>query len=377
MKRTYLSFGATALVGLLSLSLAACGSDNPTGQPGASDTAAQSTLSGTLEGGGASSQGSAQNAWRAGFQQANPKVTVNYAVTDSGAGRKNFLSGSFQFAGSDSALSTDSSTGTSEVDQAKTRCNAGNGINLPVYVSPIAIAFNISGVTTLNLQPATVAKIFNGKITTWSDPEILADNAAAKDALAKAGNITPVHRSDDSGTSKNFGEYLAKAAGDAWPYPAANTWPVTGGQSGNGTSGVVQVINAAQGTIGYADASAIGTLGKVSVKSGSDFVAPTADAAAKTVDASPRDTTRAANDIVISIDRKPTVAGAYPAILISYLIVCDTYSTAAEADLVKGYATFVASEAAQASAATAAGSAPISSTLRTDIAKSVSAIKSK
>ena len=83
----------------------------------------------------------------------------------------------------------------------------------------------------------------------------------------------------------------------------------------------------ATGTIGYADASAVGDLGKVSLGVGSEFVAPTADAAAKTVDVSPRDDTRADGDIVIKVDRTTTESGAYPAILVSYLVVCNTYDT--------------------------------------------------
>ena len=85
--------GAVALVGTLALTLAACGSDNPTGDAasdGASDAPA-STLSGTLNGGGSSAQEKAQQAWVAGFQTANPDVTINYTTSDSGAGRKGFL----------------------------------------------------------------------------------------------------------------------------------------------------------------------------------------------------------------------------------------------------------------------------------------------
>ncbi|WP_426594290.1 phosphate ABC transporter substrate-binding protein PstS [Cellulomonas sp. McL0617] len=358
--------GAVALVGTLALALSACGSDNATDTPAASGGASEapaSTLSGTLNGGGSSAQEKAQQAWVAGFQTANPSVTVNYTTSDSGAGRKGFLDGSLDYAGSDSALSTD------ELTQAASRCTGGAGIDLPVYISPIAVAFNIDGVTDLKMTPDVVAKIFSGAITTWNDPAITALNSGAK----LSGPITVVHRSDDSGTSKNFQDYLAKTAPTVWTFPVSNTWPAQVGQGANGTSGVVQTIQAAPGTIGYADASAVGSLGKVALGVGTEFNGPTADGAAATVAASPRDTTRATGDIVINIDRTTTAAGAYPAILVSYLVVCNTYPTA-KADLIKGYATFAASSDGQSKAATAAGSAPIPDTLATDVAASINAI---
>lgn len=373
MKRTHASVAGVTLAGLLTLALAACGSDNTTtsgsgSTSGSSAAASVSSLSGTLNGGGSSAQSKAQQAWVAGFQTTNPKTTVNYSTTDSGSGRKGFLDKSLDFAGSDAALSTD------ELTSSKTRCTNG-GLDLPVYVSPIAVAFNINGVTSLNLSGDVVAKIFAGQITTWNDPAILATNDAAKDKLT--GPITTVHRSDDSGTTKNFTDYLNKVAPSVFTKPAGNTWPIQGGQSANGTSGVVQTIQAAQGTIGYADASAVGSLGKVSLGVGSAFVAPTADAAAKTVDASPRDTTRGAGDIVVSIDRKTTAAGAYPAILVSYLVVCSSYDSQATVDLVKGYASYVVSADGQQQAAKAAGSAPISDTLRADVVKAINSITVK
>jgi phosphate transport system substrate-binding protein len=370
------------LAGLTALALAACGSDNntsggQTSSSAAATTAAETTpagqttpavtVSGDLEGGGASSQEKAQGAWRAGFQGANPSATVNYTTSDSGAGRKGFLEGSLDFAGSDGALSTD------ELASSVERCFGGSGIDLPVYVSPIAVAFNLEGVTSLNLTPDTIAKIFAGTITSWDDPAITADNSG----VTLSGAITVVHRSDDSGTSKNFEDYLAKTAPDVWTYDVTNTWPVDVGQGASGTSGVVQAITAATGTIGYADASAVGTLGKVSVGVGDAFVAPTADAAAATVDASKQDDTRAANDISISIDRTTTAAGAYPAILVSYLIVCDTYDSQDKVDLVKAYASYVASAEGQEASASAAGNAPISTDLTAKVQSAIDSIKVK
>jgi len=365
VKRTY---PLTLLVGLLALGLAGCGSDDPTGT--ATDGTPGSGLSGKLDGGGASSQSKAQEAWVAGFQTANSATTVDYVVSDSGAGRKGLLDGSFAYAGTDSALTTD------EIASSTKACAGGQAFDVPVYISPIAVAFKIDGVATLDMSPQTVAKIFSGAITRWDDPAITADNPDA----ALSGPISVMYRSDDSGTTKNFTEYLSKVAPQVWTYEVSSSFPVTKDtfQGQNGTSGVVQGITAGSGTIGYADASAIGSLGTVRIKVGDEFVGPTAAGAAATVDDSARNTDgRAAHDIVFSINRTTTAAGAYPVILVSYLAVCDTYATAEKAALVKAFVSYVVSAAGQDIAADAAGSAPISEAVRAEVLAAVEVISAK
>jgi len=359
--------GAVALAGVLALSLTACGSDDPVGDstPDASGgSTGAASLSGELNGVGSSAQEKAMDAWRAGFQSANPDVTVNYDPQGSSAGRTQFIEGGADWAGSDSALKPE------ELEQAKATCNS-DAIDIPVYVSPIAVVFNLDGVTSLNLSPETIANIFTGKITKWDDDAIKADNP---DATLPSTDITPVHRQDGSGTTKNFTDYLNKAANGAWTDEPADDWPLQGGESGTGTSGLIQAVQGGQGTIGYADESAAGTLGKVSIKVGDTFVGPTAEAAAIAVDASPRDDTRGANDLVVNVDRTTTAAGAYPLILVSYAVACSTYADAAKADLVKGLLGFIVSDEGQAAAQSAAGSAPLPSALATDAQAAVAAI---
>ena len=108
------------------------------------------------------------------------------------------------FAGSDSALADDELTG------AQDRCGGpDNLIEIPVYISPIAIIFNLPGVDNLQLSPETAAKIFNQKITNWNDPAIAADNP---DAKLPDQRISPVNRSDESGTTGEL-HRLAVAGG--------------------------------------------------------------------------------------------------------------------------------------------------------------------
>lgn len=365
--------GAVALAGALALTLAACGSDDPIAGAssagtsgagtGASTDAATSDLSGELNGAGASSQEKAMDAWRAGFQAQHPDVTVNYDPVGSSGGRQQFIDGGVAWAGSDSALKPE------EIASAAARCEA---VDIPVYVSPIAVAFHLDGIDELNLTPGTLAKIFRGEITSWDDAAITADNP---DVNLPALAITPVHRADGSGTTKNFTDFLHQAAGDVWTDEAADDWPLQGGESGTGTSGLIQSVQAAQGTIGYADESAVpGELGQVAVKVGEEFVAPTAQAAAAALAASPRDEERGEHDIVVKVDRTTTAAGAYPLILVSYAIACLDYPSADDAALVRELLGYVVSDEGQVAAQQAAGSAPLPTDLAADAQAAVAAI---
>ena len=366
-----------ALVAVGSLSLAACGgSDSPTpgagtsggaAAPATSGGGAPATLSGVISGAGASSQTAAMDAWIAGFQGANDGVTVNYDPVGSGAGREQFAAGdALAFAASDRALKPEEITATAK------RCAAGGSVvDLPLYISPIAVAFNLDGVTKLNMKPATIAKVFNQKIKKWNDPLIKADNP---DAQLPDLAITPVNRSDDSGTTENFTDYLSVTAKADWTYEADGVWPVKGGEAANGTSGVVAAIKAGKGSIGYADASQVGDLGKVAVGVGSQFVDYSPEAAAAVVSTSPRETGRMTGDIVIDLARDTKKAGEYPVVLVSYSLACTKYADAAQASNVKAFMSYVASKDGQDAAAKTAGSAPISAELRTEVEASIAAI---
>src|SRR3954454_18150335 len=343
----------------LGLGLSACAAGNESsGDAGSASTTSGSKLSGTLNGTGSSAQEAAQGAWQSGFQSANPEVTGNYDPVGSGGGREQFLAGGVDFAGSDSYLSEE------ELAASKKACHGQTALEVPNYVSPIALVYNVSGVDKLQLSAKTAAMIFAGKITKWNDPAIKADNPGTN---LPADRIVPVHRSDDSGTSKNFTEWLSKAGQAAWSHEPDSLWPVKGGEGAQGTSGVIQPVTNGKGTIGYADASQAGNLSVASIKVGDAYVAPSAEAAAKVVDLSKRVSGRAANDVAVDIDRTTTEAGAYPLILTSYVIACPTYADKAKASLVKNYLSYLLSSDGQAAAAKTAGSAPLSSTLSSGV----------
>ncbi len=344
-----------------SVALAACGGSDS----GASATEGDS-LSGEIAGAGASSQDAAMQGWIAGFQTANEEASVTYDPSGSGAGREQFLAGGVAFAGSDAALDDE------ELTQAEERCGEGGLVEVPLYISPIAVAFNLPGVETLNLSPQTIAGIFTQKITTWDAPEIAEDNP---DADLPSTAITPVNRSDGSGTTENFTEYLAAAAPEVWTEEPSDEWPIAGGEAAQGTSGVVQAITGAEGAIGYADASQVGELGTVAVGVGEEFVEYSPEAAAAVVENSPRAEGRPEGSLALELARDTTEAGNYPIVLVSYSLACKTYEDANEAAVVGAFLSYIASEEGQQAAAENAGSAPITEDLRADVLQAVNAIK--
>lgn len=362
MKRSN-TIALTAALGVVALALSACAPSNHAGG------AAESKISGSLAGSGASAQEAAQKAWISGAAAKYPGLQVTYNAIGSGAGRKEFLGKKTLFAGSDSLMKA------SEIEEAKKRCN-GDVIELPLYISPIAVVYNLpgAGVKNLNLKPSTIAKIFNGKITSWNDPEIVAANPEAK--LGDTP-IVPVNRSDKSGTTHNFTDYLQKAAGADWPHEAGEVWPLQGTQSGEGTSGVIKTVTAKEGAIGYADASRAGGLGTVAVGVGDKYVPFSPEAAAKIVDISPADATASDNRLAVALARDSKEDGVYPIVLISYVISCDNYPDEADAARVKAYLEFLASEEGQSLAAKEAGSAPISGDMRTKVNAIVGKISKK
>jgi len=359
---------ALALAGVLAIGVAACGDDSDSGSSGSSNASSGGggRLSGEIAGAGASSQEAAMQAWVTGFQDANPDTTVSYDPVGSGGGREQFVAGGTAFAGSDSALADE------ELSGAQERCGGpDNLVELPVYISPIAVIYNLDGVDGLQLSPATAAQIFAQKITNWNDPAIAADNP---DAQLPDQRITVVNRSDESGTTENFTDWLSQTAKSDWSYEVSGDWPVKGGEAAEGTSGVVSAVGAGQGTIGYADASQAGDLGVAKIKVGDTYVAPTPDEAAKVVDESEESSDAGKYVFTYDINRTTMKPGTYPVILVSYQIACTKYDDANQGKVVQGLMKYIVSPEGQDAAAKAAGSAPISDQLRTQLEPAAAAV---
>ena len=183
-----------------------------------------------------------------------------------------------------------------------------------------------------------------------------------------------MNRSDDSGTTNNFTDYLGQTAPDVWTYPADDAFPVKGGEAADGTSGVIEAVTQGDGAIGYADASQAGDLGVANIKIGDTYVAPSAEGAAAVVDESEEDTSAGKYVISYELNRTTDNPDSYPIVLVSYEFGCTAYDDKADAGIVKGYLGYIISADGQDAAAENAGSAPISDDLREQLQPAVDAI---
>ncbi|HWD63047.1 MAG TPA: phosphate ABC transporter substrate-binding protein PstS [Humibacter sp.] len=366
--------GTIALASVLAL--AACSSDGTGSASTSTSTASKpaavdySSLSGTLTAGGSSAQANAQAAWTAAFTAQASGVKINYDKSQgSGGGVTNWLNGSYDFAGTDAALSADQFT------QAQTTCGSAGGVNIPVYLSGVSIIYKLDGVSKLNLDAKTIAEIFAGKITTWNDPAITALNSGV---TLPSTAISVVHRSDGSGTTANFTTYLHQQEPSVWTWDAGTAWPNSIGSGQQGGSGVVNTVAAGNGTIGYADQSSIGDATAASIEVGSTgkFVAYSEAGATASLDASGVIDAQGDGDLTVAIDTtKITSTKAYPIPLLSYDVLCKSFKDAAQGKLTAAYLGFIVSSTGQKIGAKNAGAAPLPASFQTKAADTLSSIK--
>ncbi|MFC3300859.1 Antigen Ag88 [Arthrobacter agilis] len=358
-----LSLSLAAVVGLT-----ACGSDYPLGaEQEAAAERGDTSLQGAITGSGSSAQGPAMDAWRSGFGALYPKAQVQYSPDGSGAGRGALLAGAVSFAGSDAYLDEEELALSSEA------CGPGGAFDIPAYVSPISIAFNLPGISQLNLDAATVARIFRGEITRWDDPAIAAQNDVDLPSLP----IAAISRSDDSGTTENFTDYLHAVVPGIWTEEADGTWPSgLRNENAKGNAGVVSTAASTVGAVTYADDSAVGgSLGRAALQVGEEYVPVSADAAAAAVDLASRVPGREDYDLALDLDRTTDEAGVYPLVLVSYHVYCSRYENEATAAVVQAFGTYAVSPEGQAQAAEAAKSSPISADLSRQATEAIASIE--
>ncbi|WP_018347578.1 phosphate ABC transporter substrate-binding protein PstS [Longispora albida] len=359
--------GIIAGVGLTAtLALTACGSDNTTTKPGATGAAAAKIecAGGTLNVAGSSAQKNAMLEWIKAYKGACKDAKIEYNANGSGAGIQGFTAKTADFAGSDSALKD------TEQPAADARCATGKAIHLPMVTGPIAIVFKVDNVDSLQLKPATLAGIFSGKITKWNAPEITADNPGAK--LPDAA-IQTVHRSDSSGTTENFTDYLTATAKDAWTFGKAKEWKAPGGVGSKGSDGVAADVAKTSGSIGYVEMSFAETAGlkKAKIQNGAgEFTELTPASAAKTVESA--EVKGSGDDLKLKIDYNTKAAGAYPLVLVTYEIACSA-GNGDKAALIKGFLTYTSSTEGQAQL-TKLGYAPLAESVRVKVAAAAAKI---
>jgi phosphate transport system substrate-binding protein len=359
------------------LALAACGSDNNTGSTSTtsesrdSQAAGGSGVSGTVNGEGATSQKNAIQQVITDFQTSNSGATVNYNGTGSGAGIKQFNAGQVDFAGSDSALKTEAADGgSSEADAAKKRCGGNDAWNLPMVAGPIAVAYNLPGVSKLVLTAETTAKIFKGDIKTWNDPAIAAANTGVQ---LPSTPIKVFFRSDESGTTENFQKYLGTAAGSVWAEKPAKKWSGTVGEGKPKSDGVASAVKATAGGISYVEWSFAtkNGLGVTWIDNGAGPVELTGESAGKAVAAATQ--TGTGNDLALKLDYATKAPGTYPIVLVTYEIVCSKGLSADKTALLTAFLAFFA-DPAQQNKLVEAGYAPLPAEVQAKVATAVKAI---
>ena len=230
MRRTILIVGALVCA-LVSLAVA--------GVSGASVDGTQKTTAGTLTGAGATFPFPLISKWIPAYDAANG-TQINYSPIGSGGGIAAITSRTVDFGASDAPLSPDQFT-------ACKGC-----VQIPWALSATAVIYNVPGAPQgLKLSPAVIAQIYLGFIKKWNSPTIRKDNPGVN---LPDLNITPVYRSDSSGTTYNFTDFLSKAS-PGWKSRVGTStsvnWPT--GLGARGSAGVAGVVTRTEGGVMYAD----------------------------------------------------------------------------------------------------------------------------
>ncbi len=307
-------FGAAlSILTAVVLILPACGTNHTTG--GSTSTSpAKVACRGkpTLKASGSTAQENAMNRFVKAFAQACPGQSVSYTPNGSGAGIAEFMDGRTDFAGSDSALNR------GEYAKANQRCGSAP-LNLPMVFGPIAIAYNVTSVTSLNLSGPVTAQIFNGQITMWNDAAIQLLNLGVK---LPAEPIRVVFRSDDSGTTDNFQRYLDTASAGTWGFPAGRKFNGGVGEGARGNYGAAAAVKNTEGAITYTEWSFAQSqqlnVAKVATSAGPEPVAISPESVGKTI--SSAWFLRKGNDLALDTISfyRPSQPGSYPIVLATY-----------------------------------------------------------
>ena len=336
MNRSKRSLGIAGAVTLTMLA-AACGSDkkadSPTTNPGASPTSTGSTpttaapakLQAELNASGSTFVQAFVTAGIDGFKKGQPGVTINYGGGGSGKGRQDLADQLVDFAGTDGTIK----------DADLPTYKGGEVLYFPVVVAPVTVSYNLDA-AKLQLSAATMAQIFQAKVTNWNDPAIAKDNPGV---TLPAQAITVVHRAESSGTTQNFTKFLDGAAGPKatgeWTLGTDSTvqWPAST-QAGQGNGGVAQAVASTKGAIGYVDYSdAVAAKLKFAavMNKAGKYIAPTIDGASAAAAGATVSDKLTFSAVWADGDQ------AYPITAQTWLITYKTQTSKAKGDALKAY----------------------------------------
>ena len=308
-----------ATLGASVLSLGACGGEEKTVDSAAATPAPSASAGADLTGAGATFPQPIYSKWFSDYA-AKTGVKINYQSIGSGGGVRQLSEGTVDFGASDAPMS----------DEDLAKAKGGPILHIPTVLGAVVLTYNVPDITQpLNLTGDVIADIFLGKITKWNDGRIGALNAGVK---LPASDILVVRRSDGSGTTFIFSDYLS-AVSPAWAAGPGRgkelKWPV--GLGGTGNEGVAGQVKQTPGTIGYVELAYANQnrlpVAKVKNAAG-EFVAPAIEsitaAAAGAVDKLPPNT-----DYRVSIVNAPG-ANAYPISSFTWLLVYQRQADAAK-----------------------------------------------
>jgi phosphate transport system substrate-binding protein len=288
----------------------------------------------SLTGAGATFPNPIYSKW---FDAYNKKtgIQINYQSIGSGGGIKQFTEGTVDFGATDGPMNAD-------------QMNAAQGdvIHIPTVMGAVVLTWNLPslGSAQLKLDGPTIADIFLGKVTKWDDKRIAALNPGVK---LPSTDLIVVHRSDGSGTSYIFTDYLSKVSSE-WKekvgYATSVNWPV--GLGGKGNEGVTQQIKQVEGTIGYVELIyAVGNqlpFAEVKNAAGS-FVSPSLETVTNAAASAKFEKN---TDFRVSITNAPG-ANAYPISSFTWLLVRPNVKDAAKGKAFKGFLDWMITPEAQ------------------------------
>ena len=243
--------------------------------------------------------------WFKTFKAMNPEVEINYQSKGSGAGIKDFTAKTVDFGASDAPMSDQ------EISAAE-----GKVLHIPTVLGAVVLTYNLPGIKTLKLDADTLSQIYLGKITKWSDAKIASLNKGEK---LPDTSIVLAYRSDSSGTTYVFTEYLSKAS-ETWKKEVGAgksvKWPV--GVGGKGNEGVTGFIKNTPGSFGYIELVYANSekLPVVQLKNKSgEYITPSAKSVSLAASG-----VKMPEDFRISVTDS-TTKGAYPISAFTYLLV--------------------------------------------------------
>src|SRR2546426_3166909 len=258
--------------------------------------------------------------WILTYSQTHADVKLNYQSIGSGGGIRQFSDGTVDFGGTDAPM-----------NDSAIAAIPGNVLHIPTVLGAIVVTYNVPGVTQqLKFTPDVIAGIFLGTITKWNDARITSVNPGV---TLPATDIVVVHRSDGSGTSFGFTDYLSKVSPE-WAQKVGKgtsvSWPV--GLGGKGNEGVAATVVQAPGGIGYVEL-AYATSNKMSFgqvrNSSGKFITPSLESVTAAL-AGALKALAPTTDFRISITN-PDGADAYPIATMTWLLVHKTYADIAKA----------------------------------------------